>query len=203
MAERASKSGKTKFIFITGGVVSSLGKGLASASIGALLEARGLKVTMIKMDPYINVPSHFAPDQMEAAVAIYRARFRPSERWQRPYVVLGLNVFAAPSDAEARFLFTSLQQAFVNLRTGRPGKLPAPVEGYAERLEPRAQALLAHSLSCAVVGAPETVRQGLRAFAERTGADELIVTAQIHDHAARLRSFEILADAHGELAKAA
>ena len=168
---------------------------LGSSTYGAQLAAAlGL--------PYA-FASHFAPDQMEAAVAIYRARFRPSERWQRPYVVLGLNVFAAPSDAEARFLFTSLQQAFVNLRTGRPGKLPAPVEGYAERLEPRAQALLAHSLSCAVVGAPETVRQGLRAFAERTGADELIVTAQIHDHAARLRSFEILADAHGELAKAA
>jgi luciferase family oxidoreductase group 1 len=168
---------------------------LGSSTYGAQLAAAlGL--------PYA-FASHFAPDQMEAAVAIYRARFRPSERWQRPYVVLGLNVFAAPTDAEARFLFTSLQQAFVNLRTGRPGKLPAPVEGYAERLEPRAQALLAHSLSCAVVGGPETVRQGLRAFAERTGADELIVTAQIHDHAARLRSFEILAGAHGEMAKAA
>ncbi len=168
---------------------------LGSSTYGAQLAAAlGL--------PYA-FASHFAPDQMEAAVAIYRARFRPSERWQNPYVILGLNVFAAPTDAEARFLFTSLQQAFVNLRTGRPGKLPAPVEGYAERLEPRAQALLAHSLSCAVVGGPETVRQGLRAFAERTGADELIVTAQIHDHAARLRSFEILAGAHGEMAKAA
>ncbi len=168
---------------------------LGSSTYGAQLAAAlGL--------PYA-FASHFAPEQMEAAVAIYRARFRPSERWEKPHVMLGLNVFAAPTDEEARFLFTSLQQAFINLRTGRPGKLPAPVEGFGERLEPRAQALLAHSLSCAVVGGPETVRQGLRAFAERTGADELIVTAQIHDPAARLRSFEILADAHGELAKAA
>ena len=117
--------------------------------------------------------------------------------------MLGVNVFAAPTDAEARLLFSSLQQSFVNLRTGRPGKLPPPVEGYDERLDPRARAMLEHALACAIVGGPETVRQGLADFVERTGADELMVTAQIHDHAARLRSFEILAEAHAEMTQPA
>jgi alkanesulfonate monooxygenase SsuD/methylene tetrahydromethanopterin reductase-like flavin-dependent oxidoreductase (luciferase family) len=117
--------------------------------------------------------------------------------------MLGLNVFAAPSDAEAQLLFTSLQQAFVNLRTGRPGRLPPPVEGYEQTLEPMAKTMLGQALSCAVVGSPETVRQGIDAFARRTGADELMVTAQIFDHAARVRSFEILADVHKSLSQAA
>ncbi len=147
--------------------------------------------------------SHFAPGQMRDAMAIYRERFRPSERLAAPHVMLGVNVVAAPTDAEARFLFTSLQQAFVNLRTGRAGKLPAPVEGFAERLDPRAQAMLDNALSCSIVGGPETVRRELAAFLASTGADELMVTAQVHDHAARLRSFAILADARAEAARAA
>jgi alkanesulfonate monooxygenase SsuD/methylene tetrahydromethanopterin reductase-like flavin-dependent oxidoreductase (luciferase family) len=117
--------------------------------------------------------------------------------------MLGLNVVAAPTDAEAAYLFTSLQQAFVNLRSGRPGKLPPPVEGYAEALEPSARAILGQALSCAIVGSPATVKQGLEAFVERTGADELMVTAQVFDHAARVRSFEILADVQRSLAQAA
>jgi alkanesulfonate monooxygenase SsuD/methylene tetrahydromethanopterin reductase-like flavin-dependent oxidoreductase (luciferase family) len=117
--------------------------------------------------------------------------------------MLGLNVFAAPTDAEAKLLFTSLQQAFVNLRTGRPGRLPPPVEGYDQTLEPMAKTMLLQALSCAVVGSPETVRQGIDAFVRRTGADELMVTAQIFDHAARVRSFEILAEAHKSLSQAA
>ncbi len=117
--------------------------------------------------------------------------------------MLGLNVFAAPTDAEARLLFTSLQQAFVNLRTGRPGPLPPPVEGYDRDLDPMAKTMLSQALSCAVVGAPDTVRQGIEAFARRTGADELMVTAQIFDHEARVRSFEILADVHKSLSRAA
>jgi alkanesulfonate monooxygenase SsuD/methylene tetrahydromethanopterin reductase-like flavin-dependent oxidoreductase (luciferase family) len=104
-------------------------------------------------------------------------------------------VVGAQTDADARFLFSSLQQAFVNLRTGRPGPLPPPVADMDQRLDPGAKAMLGASLACAVVGSPQTVREGLAAFAARTGADELIVTSQIFDHAARVRSFEIAAAA--------
>ena len=138
--------------------------------------------------------SHFAPQALAQAVALYRERFRPSARLARPHVMLGINVVAAERDAEARWLFTSAQQAFVNLRRGRPGPLPPPAEGYAERLAPADRALLAQVLSTAVVGSPETVRDGLAAFAERTGADELMVTAQVYDHAARVHSYEIVAE---------
>jgi len=147
--------------------------------------------------------SHFAPADMEQATAIYRARFQPSEHLAAPHVMLALNVFASDTDDEARFLFSSLQQAFVNLRTGRPGPLPPPVEGMDALLHPEHKAMLAHSLSCAVIGSPQTVRRGLEAFTARTGADELIVTAQIFDHQARLRSFEITAEAHAALAGSA
>ena len=109
--------------------------------------------------------------------------------------MLGLNVFAADTDAEAKLLFSSLQQAFVNLRTGRPGKLPPPVENYGETLDAMARTMLNQALSCAVVGGPQAVRTGLDAFIRRTGADELMVTAQIFDHQARLRSFELVAAA--------
>ena len=139
--------------------------------------------------------SHFAPAELDHALAIYRERFRPSEQLDRPYAMAGLTVVAAETDAEAKFLFSSLQQAFVNLRTGRPGPLPPPVEDMDARLDPGAKAMLGASLSCAVVGDPQTVRAGLAAFAERTKADELIVTSQIFDHAARVRSFEIAAEA--------
>lgn len=147
--------------------------------------------------------SHFAPADLDQALAVYRERFQPSEYLDKPYVMPGINVFAAPTDAEAKLLFSSLQQAFVNLRTGRAGKLQPPVEGYEETLDPAARAMLAHSFSAAVVGSPETVKHGVEAFVRRTGADELIVTAQIFDHAARVRSFEILADVHRELSEAA
>ena len=147
--------------------------------------------------------SHFAPGDMEQAMSIYRARFQPSEHLAEPHVMLALNVFAAETDQEARFLFSSLQQAFVNLRTGRPGPLPPPVEGMDSLLSPEHKAMLAHSLSCAVIGSPDTVWRGLEAFQARTGADELIVTAQIFDHQARLRSFEITAEAHRAIARTA
>lgn len=147
--------------------------------------------------------SHFAPADLDQALAVYRERFQPSEYLDKPYVMPGINVFAAPTDAEAKLLFSSLQQAFVNLRTGRAGKLQPPVEGYEETLDPAARAMLAHSFSAAVVGSPETVKHGVEAFLRRTGADELIVTAQIFNHAARVRSFEILADVHRELSEAA
>jgi luciferase family oxidoreductase group 1 len=168
---------------------------LGSSTYGAQLAA------MLGL-PYA-FASHFAPADLEAALAIYRERFQPSEHLDRPYVMPGVNIVAAPTDEEARLLFSSLQQAFVNLRTGRPGKLPPPLEGFFETLDPTARAMLSHALSAAIVGSPETVKGGLDAFIGRTGADELIVTAQVFDHAARMRSFEILADVHRELSKAA
>ena len=168
---------------------------LGSSTYGAQLAA------MLGL-PYA-FASHFAPTDLEHALDVYRSRFQPSQFLDKPYVMLGLNVFAAETDAEAKLLFTSLQQAFVNLRTGRPGPLPAPVENYDADLDPMAKAMLAQALSCAIVGSPQTVRAGLEAFIRRTGADELMVTAQVFDHTARVRSFEILAEAHKELSQAA
>jgi luciferase family oxidoreductase group 1 len=162
-----------------------LGSSLYGAQLAAML---GL--------PYA-FASHFAPAEMERALELYRSRFEPSEHLQKPHVMLGLNVVAAPTDDEAHYLFSSLQQAFVNLRSGRPGKLPAPVENYTARIGAQENAMLNNALSCAIVGSPEKVRLGLDAFILRTGADELMVTAQIFDHAARVLSFEILASVHG------
>ncbi|MFV0283427.1 MAG: LLM class flavin-dependent oxidoreductase [Castellaniella sp.] len=158
-----------------------LGSSLFGAQLAALL---GL--------PYA-FASHFAPAQMMDAIALYRRRFQPSHYLAKPYVMLGYNVFAADTDEQARFLATSWQQSFINLRTGRPGRLPRPVKGYLESLPPPARELLDHILSCAAVGAPDTVATQIRAFVERTGADELMITCNMHDHAARLRSYEIAA----------
>lgn len=136
--------------------------------------------------------SHFAPALMHQALAIYRERFEPSARLAAPYVMLALNAFAADSDEEGRRLLTSLQQAFVNLRRGRPGLLQPPDESFPERLHPHERAMLDELLSSTVVGSPDSVRRGVRDFVERTGADELMITSQIFDHGARLRSFEIM-----------
>ena len=137
--------------------------------------------------------SHFAPGDMEGAIEIYKDRFRPSQRLDKPYVMLGLNVIAAETDDEAKFLFTSLQQAFANLRLGRPGKMPPPVKDL--KLDPMIEDQLAQALSCSVVGGPEKVKAGIAAFAKRTGANELMVTGSVFDHAKRVRSFEIAAQA--------
>ena len=161
---------------------------LGSSTYGAQLAAvLGL--------PY-GFASHFAPQMMMQAIQVYRSNFRPSAYLEKPHVMLGLSVVAAETDAEAQFLFSSLQQSFINLRTGRPGKLPRPVAGFDANLDPRARAVLAQTLSCAVVGGPAAVRQGLADFVAQTGADELMITANIHDHAARRRSYEIVAAAH-------
>ncbi len=139
--------------------------------------------------------SHFAPAMMDQAIEIYRARFEPSATLDKPYMMLGLNAFAADSDAEARRLFTSLQQAFVNLRRGRPGPLPPPDDRFLAQLLPHEKLMLDEMLSIAVVGDPDGVKRGLDAFIARTGADEVIVTSQAFDHHARLRSFEIISNA--------
>jgi luciferase family oxidoreductase group 1 len=147
--------------------------------------------------------SHFAPTDLDRALAIYRDRFQPSERLARPHVMAAATVIAADTDAEARRLFSSLQQSFLSLRTGMPGPLPPPVDDMESRLDPQARAMLGAALSCAVIGSPGTVRTGLDAFIRRTGADEVMVTASIFDQAARLRSFEIVARAFESLALAA
>ena len=144
--------------------------------------------------------SHFAPQQMMQAIAIYRATFRPSARCPKPYVMLGFNVFAADTDEEAYLRASSAQQAFVNLRSGRPGQLPPPVQGYLHNVGPAERALLEQVLSCSAIGAPDTVRKGLADFIARTGADELMITAQIFDPAARIRSYEIAAEVRASMA---
>lgn len=137
--------------------------------------------------------SHFAPAQLMQALQVYRTTFRPSAQLDRPYVMLGFNVFAADTDAEAQYLATSWQQSFVNLRSGRPTRLPPPVPGYLDSLGPQAQDLLHHVLSCSAIGAPDTVARQLKDFVAKTGADELMITSNMFDHAARLRSYEITA----------
>jgi luciferase family oxidoreductase group 1 len=138
--------------------------------------------------------SHFAPDALDTAVAIYRREFQPSARLSAPHVMLALNVVAAGDDAEAGRLFTTQQQAFVNLRRGRPGLVPPPLES-AEAIgtfcSPHEKLGIDAALACAVVGGPETVRAGLRDFVQRHRPDELLLTANIFDHRARLRSFEL------------
>jgi luciferase family oxidoreductase group 1 len=135
---------------------------------------------------------HFAPRLMVDALQIYRANFKPSERLDRPYAMAGVAVIAADTDAEARLLFTSLQQSFVALRRGHPTRLPPPRPDYERTLTPLDHAALGDTLSAAIVGGPETVRRGLDDLFSRTNADEAIIATQIYDHKARLRSFEIL-----------
>ena len=135
--------------------------------------------------------SHFAPGALEDAIAVYRRDFKPSAQLDRPYVMAGYNIFAADSMEEARLLATSMQQAFVRLRTGQPGKLQPPVPGYFESLPPGAQAMLSEVLSATSIGTQDKVEEDLAAFIERTGVDELIIGGQIHDFSARKHSLEI------------
>jgi alkanesulfonate monooxygenase SsuD/methylene tetrahydromethanopterin reductase-like flavin-dependent oxidoreductase (luciferase family) len=132
---------------------------------------------------------------MMQAISLYRSTFRPSDRLDRPYVMLGFNVFAADTDDEAQLIASSMQQAFVNLRTGgRPIQLPKPVEGYLDRIGPQERAVLDQVLPYSAVGAPDTVAVSLHRFIDQTQADELMITSQVYDHAARLRSYEITAE---------
>ncbi len=160
-----------------------LGSSLFGAQLAAML---GL--------PYA-FASHFAPDAMDAAIDVYRRSFKPSKQLAEPYVMLGYNVFAADSDEEGALLASSMEQAFVALRTGNPGKLKPPVSGYRDTLPPQYRATIDNVLSCSAIGSPERVRKQVDAFVARTGADELMITSQIFDHRARLRSYELLAQA--------
>ena len=168
---------------------------LGSSTFGAQLAAAlGL--------PYA-FASHFAPAELESAAAIYRAQFQPSERLAKPRLMLGVTALAADTEEEARRLFTSLQQSFVALRTGRPGPMPPPDLDWAASLDPSGKQLLDQSLRHAIVGDAATVRRRLADFAAKHGADELMVTTSAFDHNARVRSLEIIAEAASELAIAA
>ena len=140
--------------------------------------------------------SHFAPAALFPALHRYHNAFKPSKQLDRPYAAAGVNVFAADTDAEARRLFTSAQQAFVNVVRGRRGRLPPPIDDIDAYWTPDEKAQVSAMLERSFVGSRETVRAGLEEFSKQTAVDELIVAAAIYDHIARLRSYEILAQIH-------
>jgi luciferase family oxidoreductase group 1 len=158
-----------------------LGSSLFSAQLAGLL---GL--------PYA-FASHFAPDDLMTALALYRSKFRPSAALQNPYAMAGIGVFAAETDREAELLFTSVQQQFINLRRGQPGPLNPPLKSTDGLWTDQERHGVAHALSESVIGSPAKVEAGIAAFINKTGVDELMVTGHIFDHTARLRSFEIVA----------
>lgn len=137
--------------------------------------------------------SHFAPDYLHEALALYRRHFEPSQYLSEPYVMVAANVFAADTDAAAQRMFTSAQQQFLNLIRGTPGLLPPPVETMDGLWYPHERAQVGRMTRCSAVGAPDTVRRWLEQFATETQANELIIAGQIHDHAARVHSFELIA----------
>ena len=146
--------------------------------------------------------SHFAPDLMRQALDIYRSRFEPSKQLDRPYAMLGANVLAADTDAQARYHFTSQQQSFINLRRGSPGQVPPPIDDIDAYWSPAERAMVERSLAVSFVGSMDTIERGLAAFIESLKPDELMVTAHIYDQAARLRSIELVAQVRDNLAKA-
>ena len=155
---------------------------LGSSLFGAQLAARlGM--------PYA-FASHFAPDQLDDALAVYRRDFQPSKACDRPHVMAAMNLFCAETEEEAETLATSQMQAFVALRTGTPSKLKPPVEGYRSMLPPTAQAMLAHIGQASAIGTPEQCAQAVSAFVQRTGADEIIFAGPTYDPAARIASLE-------------
>ena len=160
-----------------------LGSSLFGAQLAAML---GL--------PY-SFASHFAPAALDQALALYRERFTPSERWPQPHVMAAINVIAAETDEAARLLGSSMDQAFVALRSGTPGRLKPPVEGYRDSLPPPARAMLASFREASAVGSPATVRSAVAAFLERTQADELIFAGSTYDPQARVRSLELAIEA--------
>lgn len=164
-----------------------LGSSLFGAQLAAML---GL--------PYA-FASHFAPAQMMDAIHVYRSHFKPSAYLDKPYLMLGFNVFAAESDAKAHYLASSWQQSFVSLRQGKPIQLPPPVANYIERSGAVGEAVMQHALSCAAIGSLESITEQTQAFIDKTGADELMITCNMFDIADRLQSYELIAQAHAEL----
>lgn len=145
--------------------------------------------------------SHFAPDMLYQALSIYRSKFQPSAQLQAPHAMVCINVIAADSNEEAQRMFTSNQQQFINLRRGKPGKLPAPVDNIESLWSAQERFGVDQALRMSVVGNKETVRQGLQTVLRETDADELMINGQIFDHQARLHSFEIVSQLQGDLIK--
>jgi luciferase family oxidoreductase group 1 len=162
-----------------------LGSSLFGAQLAAVL---GL--------PYA-FASHFAPAALIPAVRAYRSGFKPSKQLDRSYAAAGVNVFAADTDAEARRLFTSAQQQFTRMLRGTGGRLPPPIDNIETYWAPVEKERASAMLKCSFVGSGETVRAGLKQFADETGVEELIVASAIYDHSARLRCYEILAEIFG------
>ena len=160
---------------------------LGSSLFGAQLAA------MLGM-PYA-FASHFAPDHLDQALDMYRKQFRPSAWLDKPHVMAAINVIAAEDDEEAALLGTSMDQSFVALRSGTPGRLRPPVPGYRQTLPPSQLAMLEHMRQVSAIGGPEKVRADLARFVERTGADEIIVSGATYDPAMRRRSLELTAKA--------
>ena len=167
-----------------------LGSSLFSAQLAAML---GLPFAFA---------SHFAPDLMRQALDIYRSRFEPSKHLDRPYAMLGANVLAADTDAQARRQFTSQQQSFINLRRGTPGQVPPPIDDIDPYWSPAEKAMVERSLAVSFVGSADTIVGGLVPFIESLQPDELMITAHIYDQAARLRSIDLIAQVRDNLAKA-
>jgi luciferase family oxidoreductase group 1 len=156
----------------------------------------GSSLYSAQLAAYLGLPfafaSHFAPEQLMDALGVYRSSYRPSERHPEPCAMVAVNVIVAPTDEEARYLFTSIQQRFLGMVRGRRGKLPRPVDDMAALWSPAEATQVARMLAESVVGSPDTVRAGLATTAARTGADEFIVAGAIHDHGLRKRSYELL-----------
>ena len=160
---------------------------LGSSHFGAMLAAElGL--------PYA-FASHFAPGELLTALEIYRARFKPSEQLDRPYAMVGVNIVAAPTDDEARRLATTQQMSFANLVRGARGLSQPPIDDIETYWSPAEKAQATRMLARSIIGAPETVRAGIKALVDETKADELIVVSDVYDHPTRLRSFEMIAEA--------
>lgn len=160
-----------------------LGSSLFGAQLAALM---GL--------PYA-FAAHFAPDHLDAALALYRREFQPSAQLAQPHVMVAMSVLCADTDDEAELIASSQAQSFVRLRSGQPGRLPPPVPGYRAALPAPAQAMLAHLGQASAIGSPETVRQAVDQFIVRTQADEIIVSGSTFDPAARIRSLELTMEA--------
>lgn len=156
----------------------------------------GSSLYSAQLAAYLGLPfafaSHFAPDLLMQALEIYRAQYRPSAAWPKPHAMVGVNVIAAETDAQAAVLATSLQQRFLGMQRGQRGPLPRPVPSMDGLWSPHEQAGVQRMLAASALGAPDTVARQLAALIERTRADELIVATAVHDHKARLRSYELL-----------
>ncbi len=149
--------------------------------------------------------SHFAPDALDHALALYKAQFRPSEQMAKPHAMAGVNVVLADSDAEANYHFSSIQQRFTDMVRGKRGYLKPPIDDIESYWSREEKIHASRMLACSFVGSPDTVKRKLDAFVASTGVDELMVASALFDHQARLRSYELLAELneHAILGKAA